>query len=204
MVFILLFSLFFFSVGMQAQSTDEKPAMMTDLIKTQKEAQAKKDLENSRKIQKQKQKAEKEAARRGGKKSKASEPFIMEKTAGKVYVFGVSQSLGGDLVYITEICTIDSIALQKKTNFLPFRSSFSVQLQRYTEGVLGQSNQTVSIFFSDKMDKLTKTLKDVKKRYLANDNKTVNTITHDDFYFIHPLDMIGNASEAEQTAEGSL
>ena len=128
----------------------------------------------------------------------------MEKTAGKVYVFGVSQSLGGDLVYITEICTIDSIALQKKTNFLPFRSSFSVQLQRYTEGVLGQSNQTVSIFFSDKMDKLTKTLKDVKKRYLSNENKTVNTITHDDFYFIHPLDMIGNTSETEQTAEGSL
>ena len=45
----------------------------------------------------------------------AHDPFVMEKTAGKVYVFGVSQKLGGDEVYITEISEVDSLVPQKKT-----------------------------------------------------------------------------------------
>lgn len=128
----------------------------------------------------------------------AHAPFIMEKTPGKVYVFGVSQRLGGEEVFITEINEIDSLALQKKTNFLPFRSALSLQLQTYTEGKLEEPHQTVSIFFSTKKDKLKQTLSKVRKRYQANSGKEVTTIVLDDFKFKHPLDMNAVRTEGEE------
>lgn len=126
-------------------------------------------------------------------------PFIMEKTPGKVYVFGVSQRLGGEEVFITEINEIDSLALQKKTNFLPFRSALSLQLQSYTEGILEEPHQTVSIFFSEKKDKLKQTLSKVRKRYQANSGKEVTTIILDEFKFKHPLDMHVVNTEGQNT-----
>lgn len=207
MRFILFISLIFcFGLQSKAQSASEKLEMMDRALDARiKAANAEKERnraartakqdEINYKIERQKRKAAKIAERE--RKGKGTEPFVLEKTAGRVYIFGVSQTLGQDSVYITEICTVDSMALQKKTDFLPFRSSFSIQMQRYTEGVLGHSNQTVSVFFSDKMEKLVKTQKSVKKRYLSNSNKVVNTITHDDFYFIHPIDMITVAEEEE-------
>lgn len=125
-------------------------------------------------------------------------PFVMEKTAGKVFVFGVSQRLGGDKVYITEISEVDSLALQKKTNFLPFRSAFSLQLQSFTEGVLNEQYQTVSIFYSAKKDKLKQTLAKVRKRYQLNKSKEVATIALELFKFKHPLDMHDAKSEEKE------
>lgn len=201
MRFILILSLVFcFGLQSQAQSASEKLDMMNRALdagisKANAEKRRAQEVRNS-KIEKQKRQAEKVAARE--KKGKVSEPFVLEKTPGRVYIFGVSQSLGRDSVFITEICTIDSMALQKKTEFLPYRSTFSIQMQQYTESVLGKSNQTVSVFFSDKMEKLVKTQKSVKKRYLSNSNKVVSMITHDDFYFIHPMDMIMVGGEEEE------
>lgn len=154
-------------------------------------------VSDTKKIQKQKQKAEREEQKANKKKYKTRENYIMVKTAGTVYVFGVSQSLGKDEVYMTDISTIDSLALQKKTGFLPFRSSFSTQLQQYTEGVLGQTHQTVSIFFSTKREKLQKELNTVKKRYLSNANKSVTTINQEQFHFVHPLDLIERPATSE-------
>jgi len=150
----------------------------------------------SEKIDKQKKKADKESKGKN-KKVKTRAAFLMEKTKGKVYVFGVSQMLGHDSVYITDISVIDSMALQDKTKFLPFRSSFSIQLQRYTEGVLGQSNQTVSIFYNEKLEKLNKSLRKVRKRYLSNESKTVIPITNEQFHFVHPLDMMDRIPVSE-------
>lgn len=201
MRFILILSLFFcFGLQSQAQSASEKLDMMNRALdaginKAKADERRAQEVRNS-KIEKQKRQAEKAEARE--KKEKVSEPFVLEKSAGRIYIFGVSQSLGRDSVFITEICTVDSMALQKKTDFLPYRSTFSIQMQQYTESVLGQSNQTVSVFFSTKMDKLSKTLKNVKKRYLSNSGKVVTMITHDDFYFIHPLDMITVAGEERE------
>lgn len=177
-ILFILFLLAALSVSAQSQDTESSVA-------------------NVKAIKKQKQKAEKEEKREKKKKIKTREDFLMEKTPGIVYVFGVSQGLGLDDVYITEINSIDSLALQKKTGFLPFRSSISVQLQRYTEGALGQTNQTVSIFYNTKQEKLRKTLNSVKKRYLSNTDKTVHTITTDQFYFIHPLDLLSQQESAE-------
>lgn len=138
-------------------------------------------------------------AKKDKKDSSASVPFIMEKTPGKVYVFGVSQRLGGEEVFITEINEIDSLALQKKTKFLPFRSALSLQLQSYTEGVLEEPHQTVSIFFSAKKDKLKQTLSKVRKRYQANSGKEITTIILDEFKFKHPLDMHAVKAEGQET-----
>ena len=131
----------------------------------------------------------------------AHDPFVMEKTAGKVYVFGVSQKLGGDEVYITEISEVDSLVPQKKTGFLPFRSSMGIQLQSYTEGVLEDVNQTVSIFFNTNKKKLEQTLAKVRKRYLAHGKKTVTTVILDEFKFKHPLDMSSVRAAKEDTKE---
>ena len=138
----------------------------------------------------QKQQVERESKKTKKNKIRTRENFIMEKIPGTVYVFGVSQYLGENKVYITEINAIDSIALQKNTRFLPFRSSFSLQLQQYTEGKLGQTHQTVSVFFDANKDKLKKTLNAVKKRYLSNTDKIVTILNQDQFHFVHPLDLI--------------
>ncbi len=127
----------------------------------------------------------------------AHDPFVMEKTAGKVYVFGVSQRLGGDEVFITEISEVDSLAIQKKTKFLPFRSAMSLQLQSYVEGVLEEGNQTVAVFFSEKKETLKKKLAKVRKRYLAHNDKEVTTVILDEFRFKHPLDMRYKESKEE-------
>lgn len=169
-----LFILFFLSVAVAAVAKSATGGIATD----------------SKTIMKQKQKAERAEKKLSKKKVKTRENYIMEKTAGTVYVFGVSQTLGKDEVYITEINTIDSLALQNQTRFLPFRSSFSLQFQQYTEGVLRQTNQTVCTFFNVNRDKLAKMLSSVKKRYLSNANKTVVTVTQDQFRFVHPLDLI--------------
>lgn len=142
------------------------------------------------KAEKQRAKAEKEEARMQRKQDKMIQNFLSAKTPGKVYVFGVSQTLGDSQVYVTDITTIDSLSLQKKTKFLPYRSLFSLQLQQYTEGVLGQTNQTTSIFFADNEKKLQKRLTKLKQHVLSNPQSTLTFINQDQFRFIHPLDMM--------------
>jgi len=142
------------------------------------------------KAERQKEKAEKEVARQQKKRDKTQQGFLSYKTAGRVYVFGVSQTLGENQVYVTDIVAVDSLDLQKKTKFLPYRSLFSLQLQQYTEGTLGQVNQTTSIFFSKNEKKLQKRLLKVKRHVLSNPQSTLTLINQDQFRFVHPLDMM--------------
>ena len=142
------------------------------------------------KAEKQKVKAKAEEAKLVRKAQKARQDFLTYKTPGTVYVFGVSQTLGESQVCITDISQIDSLALQKKTNFLPFRTSFSLQLQQYTEGTLGHTNQTCSVLFSTNRKKLQKQLDKLKRRTLSKEGSTLTFITTDQFRFIHPLDQM--------------
>ena len=147
-------------------------------------------LEDNAKIKKQKAKAQKLESKQGKKTKETVNEFVMQKTEGKVYVFGVSLMLGDNQVYVTDINEVDSISLQKKTKFLPFRSFFSIQLQQYTEGKLGQVKQTTSVFFDTNKKKLQKRLAKTKQRLLAKPNSVVTTISTDQFHFIHPLDLM--------------
>lgn len=112
---------------------------------------------------------------------------------GKVYLFGVSQMLTDSVIYITFIDEVDSLDLDKKTKFLPFRSEFSLQLKEYMEGTLKKDHQTATVFFSTNRKKLSKKYYKIKKRYL--DNPYTKIVPIDGFRFRHPLESFVNESE---------
>lgn len=114
----------------------------------------------------------------------------MVKGTGKIYLFGVSQQLTDSVVYITAIHEIDSIDLEKKTSFLPYRAAFSYQLESFLEDKLYLANQTSCVFYSEKRKKLSKELYKVKKFYLDNPEKKVVILNGADFKFRHPVDVL--------------
>ena len=109
---------------------------------------------------------------------------------GTVYLFGVSQQLTDSVVYITFINEIDSLDLQKRTKFLPYRSEFSLQLKEYMEGTLKKDHQTTCVFYSPNRKKLSKKYYKIKKRFL--DNPYTKIMPLDGFTFRHPLDSFVN------------
>lgn len=114
----------------------------------------------------------------------------MVKGTGKIYLFGVSQQLTDSVVYITAIHEVDSIDLEKKTSFLPYRAAFSYQLESFLEDKLYLTNQTSCVFYSEKRKKLSKELYKVKKFYLDNPEKKVVILNDADFKFRHPVDVL--------------
>lgn len=114
----------------------------------------------------------------------------MVKGTGKIYLFGVSQQLTDSVIYITAIHEVDSIDLEKKTSFLPYRAAFSYQLESFLEDKLYLINQTSCVFYSKKRKKLSKELYKVKKFYLDNPEKKVVILNDTDFKFRHPVDVL--------------
>lgn len=112
------------------------------------------------------------------------------KGTGKVYIFGVCQQLTDSVVYITSINMVDSIDLEKKTKFLPFRSEFSLQLKEYMEGKMQKRNQTACVFYSANRKKLSKKFYKIKKRFLDNSYTKVVMLDQERFQFQHPLSPV--------------
>lgn len=125
-------------------------------------------------------------------KKKKQEDVVLEqgKVPGKVYIFGCSSEFGDSILYITDINEIDSLALHKKTKFLPYRSDFSQQLKDDLENFHKLKNQTASVFFSDKKNKLEKVKKKLKRRYLQKSNMKIVNIGIESFKFVHPVDYV--------------
>lgn len=121
-----------------------------------------------------------------------SKPQSNGKGRGKVYLFGVCQQLTDSMVYITSIQEMDSIDLERKTKFLPFRSEFSLQLKEYMEGTLQRRYQTACVFYSAKRKKVSKKFYKIKKRYLDNSYIRVIMLDEARFRFKHPLDSFSN------------
>ena len=121
-----------------------------------------------------------------------SKPGSNGKGRGKVYLFGVCQQLTDSLVYITSVQEIDSIDLERKTKFLPFRSEFSIQLKEYMEGTLQRRYQTACVFYSSKRKKISKKYYKIKKRYLDNSYTRVVMLDDTRFRFKHPLDSFSH------------
>lgn len=115
-------------------------------------------------------------------------PANFGKGNGVVYLFGVCQELTDSMVYITGIHRVDSLDLEHKTGFLPFRSEFSLQLKEYMEGQLHHQNQTASVFYSKSRKKLAKKFYKIKKRFLDNTYTRLVVIDDDRFRFRQPLD----------------
>lgn len=143
--------------------------------------------------------AKKKTKKSKKKRSTQRTNFVLEKTSGKTYVFGFSQVLGDSVTYITFINEVDSIDVQKRTKFLPFRSDFSMQLKVYLEAKCGLSRQTCCVFYSSDRNKLLKKYNKIKKKYLDNKNYVLKMISDSDFHFIHPLDGINAVDQTSET-----
>ena len=115
-------------------------------------------------------------------------PTAYGKGTGRVYVFGVSQALTDTVVFVTTINQVDSLDLERRTKFLPFRSEFSLQMKQYLEGQMGLKHQTSCVFYSDSRKKLSKKLYKIKKRYLDDKDKRLVMLDEERFVFKHPLD----------------
>lgn len=112
------------------------------------------------------------------------------KGKGKVYMFGVCQQLTDTVIYVTSICEVDSVDLEKKTSFLPMRQYFSAQLEDYVKDKFSRNRQTAAVFFSASRKKIGKKFYKVKKYYLDNANNRVVVLDEDKFRFIHPVDLV--------------
>lgn len=82
-----------------------------------------------------------------------------------VYVFGLSASFTDSLVYFTDIQTLDSAWVEKKTGFLQDRDQYSYQLRDYLSTKLQQPHRTCIVFYSQKLEKLQKKLQKVRRLY---------------------------------------
>lgn len=111
------------------------------------------------------------------------------KGVSRVYLFGVSQMLTDSIVYITSINEVDSLYLEHKTKFLPFRSVFSLQMKEYLEGKQRLAHQTSCVFYATKRRKISKKFYKIKKRFLDNPWTKIVMIDKEHFQFRHPLDV---------------
>jgi hypothetical protein len=125
-------------------------------------------------------------------------PQAYGKGKATIYIFGVSQMLTDSVVYITNINQVDSIDLERKTKFLPFRSEFSLQLKEYMEGQLALNHQTTCVFYASSRKKLSKKFYKIKKRYLDDPYKKIVMVDERYFTFKHPLDAVSGAASAEE------
>ena len=82
-----------------------------------------------------------------------------------VYIAGVSASFSDSLVYFTEAIFVDSVQLQKKTDFLPERYQYSTQLTDYMSAKYGLHNRTSFVLFNENKAKLEKEIKKLKEKY---------------------------------------
>lgn len=120
---------------------------------------------------------------------KEETPNTDAKVAGKVYVFGCSFQFGDSIVYFTPVEEVDSIALTKKTKFLPYCTDFSQQLKDKLESpAFGLKDQTSSVFYSNKKLPLQMKLDKMKKRYLKKGEVRIVQLSQEQFKFVHPLD----------------
>lgn len=103
-----------------------------------------------------------------------------------VYIFGVAQNFNDSTVYVTTINRIDSLGLEKKTRFLPYRSELSLQVKEYVEGTLGHTKMTCSVFYASNQAVLSKQLYKVKKTVLDDSERRLVILTSDMFRFQNP------------------
>lgn len=130
-----------------------------------------------------------------GPKDKNAKDALPKKGTGKVYVFGFSQQLTDTLAFITVIQEVDSIDLEKKTMFLPYRSEFSIQFKQYLEGTEKMQKQTACVFFAPTRKKLAKAHSKMVKRYLENAEVRLVMIDDDKFKFKNPFDAFEGNEE---------
>lgn len=108
-------------------------------------------------------------------KDKADEPK-------RVYMYGVSVNFNDSVVYMTDVQHLDSIVINKDGSIQNY-ANYSIQLKVYLEGMLGESNQTCAVIYSDNKKKLEKRFVKMRKRYQTSKNKLLKQVGTDAFLF---------------------
>lgn len=138
--------------------------------------------------EKDRAKAMKLLARQEAKEKQLRKKMLEEKATDEdvVYMFGVGTNFNDSVIYLTEINDVHALKLQKKTQFLPFRAEFSLQMREYLEGGLGLQNETCCMFYADKRKTLAKRYYKLKKRYLDEGGWKLVIVGQDKFSFKKP------------------
>ena len=110
-----------------------------------------------------------------GKKNKTDEPK-------RVYMYGVSIDFNDSTVYVTDVQYLDSIVVAPDGS-IPNHYNYSLQMKVYTEGTLGEYNQTCAIVYSDKKKNLEKRFLKTIKKYQTDESKILKRIGTDAFKF---------------------
>ena len=106
-----------------------------------------------------------------------------KKGNGQVYLFGFAASFSDTIVYFTDIQSVQNVELQKKTKFLPARSSYSSQLKTYVDDKHLLDNSTCAVFFAPTRAKLEKKYLKMRRKYTNDKNLTVKFLGADAFTF---------------------
>jgi hypothetical protein len=106
----------------------------------------------------------------------------------RVYMFGFAASFNDSIVHFTEIHPVDSVVLNKKTNFLEGRESYSSQLRNYMTQQMQMPYRTCVVFYDRKAGRLQKTYLKMKRLYTPerkgqSSHNDVRTIGTDEFRF---------------------
>ena len=104
-----------------------------------------------------------------------------KKQESGMYMAGVSASFTDSLIYFTDVQFVDSVVLDKN-KLLPLRELYSEQLEDYLENNLGLKDRTCFIYFDYKKEKVEKSIKKMKAKYLK-DGKAVLKEVGNDFKF---------------------
>ena len=100
-----------------------------------------------------------------------------------VYMIGVGISLVDSMVFITDMMQVDSVTLEKKTNFLMDRQLYSFQLQRYLEQNYKGGPYVPSVFFGTKRKKMERQYLSLHKRYVNRKDLRMMLVDQGQFRF---------------------
>ncbi len=109
------------------------------------------------------------------KRDRADEPK-------RVYLYGVSVNFNDSVVYMTDVQYLDGMVINKDGSIQNY-ANYSIQMKVYLEGVLGKSNQTCAVIYSDNKKKLEKRFVKMRKRYQADKNRLLLQVGADAFRF---------------------
>lgn len=102
-----------------------------------------------------------------------------------VYVMGASISFSDSTVYFSEVQWIDSVALEKRTKFLPQRQHYSNEMQEYMLVQEGKTRCACIVLFAKSENKIRKKEQNLK-RHLQKNRKFQVRYLGDKFKFTHP------------------
>lgn len=103
--------------------------------------------------------------------SQANKVLASDKLVPQIYAFGIAASFNDSTVYITDVQKVDSVWLEKKTNFLIERTNYSNQLRDYLAENKGEARRTCVFVYAKNMKDIMKKYNKTKQLYFKGGNK---------------------------------